>query len=79
VRRVLVESAWHYRHHPFVGKALRQRQRGAPADAVDRAWHAQQRLYRRYRRLVARGKPKQHIVTAIARELSGFLWAALTH
>jgi transposase len=79
VRRVLVESAWHYRHHPFVGKALRQRQRGAPADAIDRAWHAQQRLYRRYRRLAARGKPKQHIVTAIARELSGFLWAALTH
>ena len=79
VRRVLVESAWHYRHHPFVGKGLRQRQRGAPADAIDRAWHAQQRLSRRSRRLAARGKPKQHIVTAIARELSGFLWAALTH
>jgi transposase len=79
VRRVLVESAWHYRHHPFVGKALRHRQRGAPADAIDRAWLAQQRLYRRYCRLAARGKPKQHIVTAIARELSGFLWAALTH
>jgi transposase len=79
VRRVLVESAWHYRHHPFVGKALRQRQRGAPEDAIDCAWHAQQRLYRRYRRLAARGKPKQHIVTAIARELSGLLWAALTH
>lgn len=79
LRRVLVESAWHYRHHPFVGKALRHRQRGAPSDAIDRAWHAQQRLYRRYCRLAARGKPKQHIVTAIARELSGFLWAALTH
>jgi transposase len=78
LRRVLVESAWHYRHHPFVGDTLRHRQRGAPADAIDRAWHAQQRLYRRYRRLAARGKPKQHIVTAIARELSGFLWAALT-
>ena len=77
VRRVLVESAWHYRHHPFLGRALRQRQRGAPSDAIDRAWHAQQRLYRRYQRLAARGKPKQHIVTAIARELSGFLWAAL--
>lgn len=78
LRRVLVESAWHYRHHPFVGKALRQRQHGAPTDAIDRAWHAQQRLYRRYRRLAARGKPKQQIVTAIARELSGFLWATLT-
>ena len=78
LRRVLVESAWHYRHHPFLGDALRQRQRGAPAVVIDRAWHAQQRLHRRYRRLAARGKPQQHIVTAIARELSGFLWAALT-
>ena len=78
LRRVLVESAWLYRHHPFVGKALRQRQRSAPSDAIDRAWHAQQRLYRRYQRLAARGTTKQHIVTAIARELSGFVWAALT-
>ena len=78
IRRVLVESAWHYRHHPFVGDALRHRQRGAPPDVIARAWHAQHRLHRRYRRLAARGKAKQHIVTAIARELSGFLWAALT-
>jgi transposase len=77
LRRVLVESAWQYRHHPFLGRALRARQRGAPVDAIDRAWHAQQRLCRRYRRLAARGKPKQHIVTAVARELTGFLWAAL--
>jgi transposase len=78
LRRVLVESAWHYRHHPFVGAALRGRQQGAPADVIARAWTAQQRLHRRYRRLAARGKPKQHIVTAIARELTGFVWAALT-
>jgi transposase len=78
LRRVLVESAWHYRHHPFLGRALRLRQQGAPPAIIDRAWHAQHRLHRRYRRLAARGKPKQHIVTAIARERSGFLWAALT-
>ncbi len=78
LRRVLVESAWHYRHHPFVSATLRARQRGAPADAIARAWTAQQRLYRRYQRLAARGKPKQHIVTAVARELTGFVWAALT-
>jgi len=79
LRRVLVESAWQYRHHPFLGRALRLRQRGAPAAVIEQAWHAQHRLHRRYRRLAARGKAKQHIVTAIARELSGFLWAALTH
>jgi len=79
LRRVLVESAWHYRHHPFVGRTLRLRQRQAPPDAIARAWAAQQRLHRRYQRFLARGKPKQHIVTAVARELTGFLWAALTH
>jgi transposase len=78
LRRVLVEAAWHYRHHPFIGHALRQRQRGAPAHVIARAWTAQQRLYRRYQRLSARGKPKQLVVTAVARELTGFVWAALT-
>jgi transposase len=78
LRRVLVEAAWHYRHHPFVGRALRDRQRGAPAPVIAQAWAAQQRLYRRYQRLSARGKPKQHVVTAVARELTGFVWAALT-
>jgi transposase len=78
LRRVLVESAWQYRHHPFVGRALRLRQQGAPAVTIAHAWTAQQRLHRRYQRFAARGKPKQHIVTAIARELTGFVWAALT-
>jgi transposase len=78
LRRVLVESAWHYRHHPFVSAALRIRQRGASAAVVAQAWAAQHRLHRRYARFAARGKPKQHIVTAVARELTGFVWAALT-
>jgi transposase len=78
LRRVLVEAGWQYRHHPFVGRALRLRQQGAPEAVHVRAWAAQQRLHRRYRVLAARGKPKQHIVTAVARELTGFVWAALT-
>lgn len=77
LRRVLVEAAWHYRHHPFVGHTLARRQRGAPAEVVAHAWTAQQRLHRRYARLTARGKPRQAVVTAIARELTGFLWAGL--
>ena len=77
LRRVLVEAAWHYRHRPFVGAALRRRQQGAPAPIVAQAWTAQQRLYRRYHRLAARGKPKQQVITAVARELTGFVWAAL--
>ena len=78
LRRVLVESAWHYRHHPFVSAAVRARQRGAPTQVIASAWTAQQRLHRRYARFAARGKRKQHIVTAVARELTGCVWAALT-
>lgn len=77
LRRVLVEAAWHYRHHPFLSATVRRRQAGAPAVVVAQAWAAQQRLYRRYMRLAARGKPTPHIVTAVARELTGFVWAAL--
>jgi transposase len=79
LRRVLVEAAWQYRHHPFRGRSLQLRQRGAPPAIIEQAWHAQHRLHRRFRRLAGRGKPKQQVVTAVARELSGFLWAALTH
>jgi len=78
LRRVLVEAAWQYRHHAFCGPALTKRQRGAPPDVIQQAWRAQLRLHRRYRMLAARGKVKQQIVTAVARELTGFLWAALT-
>jgi transposase len=74
LRRVLVEAAWHYRHRPFVGGALRRRPQGAPATIIAQAWTAQQRLYRRYHRLAARGKPSPHIITAVARELTGFVW-----
>ena len=78
LRRVLVEAAWHYRHRPFVGAEIRRRQREAPADAIAQAWTAQQRLHRRYHRLAARGKPTQQVITAVARELTGFVWATLT-
>lgn len=78
LRRVLVEAAWHYRHRPALGYALRLRQRDAPAGAIRCAWNAQHRLHARYRRLVARGKPPQIAATAVARELSAFVWAALT-
>lgn len=78
VRRVLVETAWHYRHRPGVGVKLRRRREGQPREIVALADRAQRRLYRRFHRLVlASGKPSQKAVVAIARELVGFLWAAL--
>lgn len=78
LRRVLVEAAWHYRHRPALGHRVKIRQQGAPPVAIASAWAAQQRLHRRYCRLLARGKRPQAVATAIARELAGFVWAALT-
>jgi transposase len=75
LRRILVEAAWAYRYRPNVGSELRHRQAGASEEVKAIAWKAQHRLHHRYSRLSARGKTKQHIVTAIARELAGFIWA----
>lgn len=77
-RRVLIEAAWHYRHRPAVGPALAHRSQGQPAEVVGEAWRAQQRLHRRYRHLVGHGKRPPVAVAALARELVGFLWAAMT-
>jgi len=77
LRRLLVEAAWHYRHRPAAGYRLRQRREGQPASTIAIADRAQQRLYKRYRHLSERGKPQGKIVTAVARELVGFIWAAL--
>ena len=77
LRRILLEAAWHYRHPPQVGVKLRARQRGAAPEVLSRAWAAQHRLSRTYRRLTGRGRPPQIAVTAVARELVGFVWATL--
>jgi hypothetical protein len=73
VRHVLVEAAWHYRHAPGVWGALRRRQFGQPEAIKAIAWRAQDRLHRRYRRLLGRGKARQQVVVAVARELLGFV------
>ncbi len=77
VRRLLVEAAWHYQHRPGVGVALTRRRKGQPGRVIAIADKAQQRLCRRFRRLAEHHKPAPKIAVAIARELAGFLWAAL--
>ena len=74
-RRLVVESAWSYRHPPRVGKKKQDRVTAAPPAVREIAWKAQHRLYRRYRVLIRKGKHKAVVVTAIARELCGFIWA----
>lgn len=77
VRRLLIETAWHYQHRPRVGAALTRRRTGQPTRVMAIADRAQQRLCRRFRQLAAEHKPAPKIAVAIARELAGFLWAAL--
>jgi transposase len=77
VRRLLVETAWHYQHRPSIGVALTRRRKGQPARVIAIAAKAQQRLGRRFRKLAAEHKPAPKVAVAIARELAGFLWAAL--
>ena len=75
LRRVVVEAAWAYRHRPNVGGTLRKRQEVVSEEVREIAWKAQHRLHTRYRKLTARGKEKGKVVTAIGRELLGFIWA----
>jgi transposase len=74
-RRLLIESAWHYRARPNLSKTLAERQDGQPQAAVAVAWKAQLRLHRTWTRLEARAKRRTLIAVAAARELAGFCWA----
>jgi transposase len=75
LRRIVIEAAWAYRHRPAVGAALRKRQALLNDEVKAIAWKAQHRLHARYRTLTAKGKTKQQAVTAVGRELLGFIWA----
>ena len=79
LRRIVVEAAWAYRHRPAVGKTLALRQRRSTPAVTAMAWKAQNRLHQRYARLIGRGKCKQQTVTAVGRELLGFIWAIGVH
>jgi transposase len=74
-RRVLVEAAWQYRRPPRQSKVIQARWEGQSATVVAHAWKAQERLHRRFHRLVSRGKPSQVAAVAVARELCGFVWS----
>jgi len=74
-RRMLVECSWSYQHPPRVGQEKQEKVAAAPRAVREIAWKAQYRLHGRYRALVRRGKLKTVAITAVARELAGFIWA----
>ena len=78
LRTQLVEAAWAYKSKPSVGPTMKQRHEGLDPAVVARAWAAQLRLCGKFRRLDARKANRKVVVTAIARELAGFLWAEMT-
>jgi transposase len=75
VRRVLVEAAWAYCQPARVTPILQKRLAKQPKRIMEISWKAQLRLCAKYRKLHARGKPHQQVITAVARELGGFMWA----
>lgn len=75
LRRIVVEAAWAYRYRPAVSGPLRKRQAQVSEPVKAIAWKAQHRLHARYRTLLGRGKCPQQVVTAVGRELLGFIWA----
>lgn len=75
LRYLLVENSWHYQHKPNLSEQLRKRQEGVSKEVKEIAWKAQHRLYHKYRKIVARGRKSNIAVVAVARELTGFIWA----
>jgi transposase len=78
IRKLLTEAAWHYTRPVRVSKRLAARRVGTPEPVISYADKALNRLHSKYVKLLFRGKSKQTAVTAVARELSGFLWGVMT-
>jgi len=75
VRRILTEAAWNYRFPARKTRVIERRAEQTSPQVQAIAWQAQKRLCGRYRHLTQVGKHKNQVVTAVARELSGFIWA----
>lgn len=77
-RRLLIEAAWHYQHRARVSKRIAGNRDHVPPQVFARAWRAQVRLHHRHRTLRSHGKRPTVVNVAVARELCGFIWAAMT-
>ena len=77
-RRLLVEAAWHYRHRPRPSERAHRLAEHVPLELTARASAAQIRLHHRHRTLADHGKRSTVANVAVARELAGFIWAAMT-
>ena len=74
LRRVVIDAAWAYRHRPSIGAPLRKRHATVGPAVKAIAWQAQHRLPARYRHVTLKGKCPQQAMTAVGRELLGWIW-----
>jgi hypothetical protein len=72
---VLVEAAWHARHRPWLNRRLKQLLPTLPAGVAEVAWKAQERLHRKFSKMIYSRKHAGVVAAAVARELVGFIWA----
>jgi len=75
LRKLLIEGAWHYTRNARIGKRLEKRRQDSPPGVIATADKALHRLLKKFIRLLMKGKRKNMAVTAVARELAGFIWA----
>lgn len=75
MRRVLIESSWHYQHASVAGKTLKKRREGLPAEILEIARKCDKRLHKKFWRLTNKGKDRRTAAVAVSRELAGFIWA----
>jgi len=75
IRRVMIESSWHYQHSSVPGKNLKKRREGLPTEVLEIARKCDQRLHKRFKHLANRGKDRRKVAVAVSRELAGFVWA----
>ena len=78
LRKLLIESSWHYRFKSMPSKALEARREGQSEETIVYAEKARNRLQSKFYKMIQRGKPKQVVVTSVARELAGFIWGVMT-
>lgn len=79
LRRLLIESSWHYRYYNNVSTRLSLRRRNQPSELIAYADKAGRRLNKKFHKLILHNKSPQVAVTAVARELSGFIWGMMTN
>jgi transposase len=75
IRRIIIESAWQYQRRSSVGKTIKKRREGLPAEVLEIARNCDNRLHSKFRHLINRGKDKRKAAVAVSRELAGFVWA----